>query len=79
MTTPIEAMLNAVEWTEVGKSNMKDVGDGDIPYVTHEGALDLYGVTLRVYQLSNGKRIVDAEDIARLGRDAALDASKEQK
>ena len=34
-----------------------------LPYVTHEAVLTIVDISLRVYQLSTGQRIIAAEDI----------------
>jgi hypothetical protein len=60
MTTPIDATLDALPWTVVENP---DKGDGTLPYVTHHGVLTIAGLTLRCYQLSNGQRIFDADDL----------------
>lgn len=36
-----------------------------LPYVTHEGELDIAGIKLRVYLLSDGRRVTKKEDLAR--------------
>lgn len=40
--------------------------DDGIPYATHDGVFRLGTVEIRVYQLSNGKRVLDADDMERL-------------
>jgi hypothetical protein len=56
------------------------VGNPDgLPWVTHAGVLRLGGVELRCYQLSDGRRVFDGEDVARqLGglSDEELEAAK---
>lgn len=40
--------------------------DGAAPeglHATHVGVLAFYGFDLRVYQLSNGNRVIDADDV----------------
>ena len=59
----IEKMLDAVLWEDVAEPAMTD--DTDIPYVTHVGYLDI-GQPLKCYQLSDGMRVIDAEDMERL-------------
>lgn len=36
-------------------------GDG-IPYVTHQGVLDIAGFSLRCYRLNDGRAIIDRDD-----------------
>jgi hypothetical protein len=57
----VELLLNTVEWHETG---MTDDGD-DLPYPTHKGVLNIGGIELKCYRLSNGKRVLDAESVAR--------------
>lgn len=64
--TPVDRLLAKVEWKPIEDAHLHD--DGTYPYATHEGMFDFYGVQLRCYQLSNGQRVVNAEDIAMLGR-----------
>jgi hypothetical protein len=63
MKAPIEMMIDGLVWREVHST--LDHGD-DLPFVTHEGTLELQGITLRVLQLSNGQRVIDSEDLDRL-------------
>lgn len=62
--TPTEILLNKVQWTKVAVDK-GNTGTG-MPYVTHQGTLKLDDVELRCYQLNDGRRIFDAEDIERL-------------
>ena len=36
---------------------------GDLPFVTHEGLLDIAGHQLRCYRISDGRAIINAEDM----------------
>lgn len=58
--TPIERMLDRVEWVAVPPPD----GGTSLPYATHVGELSFVGSTLRCYQLNNGMRVFDADDIA---------------
>lgn len=60
--TSIGSLLDAIEWKLVSST----LETGGLPYVKHEGVLNLGGATLRVYQLSNGQRIISSEDLERL-------------
>jgi len=33
-------------------------------HATHQGVFEIAGATFRVYQLSDGQRVIDAEDLA---------------
>lgn len=59
---PIEALLDAVEWRAVDPPQDRDEA---LPYATHEGVLKLGDVELRVAQLSDGQRVIDAADLRR--------------
>lgn len=64
MTAPIETLLDQVEWTECEDTSQK--GDEGMPYATHEGRLSLGGFNMTVYKLSNGQRVLDANDVQSL-------------
>lgn len=59
--TPIEMMLNGVEWVEM-PAVCHSTLHNDMPYTTHSGVLDLFGHKLRCHRLSNGQTVFDAED-----------------
>lgn len=57
-----EIALAGVDWQPVEV----DRGDGAIPWVTHVGSIDIGdGDRLRCYQLNDGRRIFDADDVGR--------------
>lgn len=62
--TPIEVMLDNVDWRKVEASKPFQLSD-DIPFVTHEGTLNFCGHELEVVQLSNGQRVLPAESFER--------------
>lgn len=59
----IGEMLKDVNWTAHPEPDR--VLD-DTPYATHEGSLDVLGVTLRVFRLSNGQAVIEEESLAAL-------------
>ena len=62
MTAPIEMMLDGVSWVALPA---REASKDGIPHATHEGILTFAkGVSLRCYQLSNGQRVFDADDVA---------------
>ena len=63
MTTPIAGALDALPWQAVENPNK---GDGTLPYVQHHGVLTIAGLSLRGYQLNDGRRIFDADDMRSL-------------
>lgn len=57
---PIEVMLDKVDW-KATKHDSTTVSE--LPYATHSGVLDLFGLKLRCYLLNTGERVFDADDI----------------
>lgn len=64
--TPIEMMLDGIEWTAIDapldprKLGLAD----DVPVATHRGELRIgNNAPIRCYQLSDGRRIMDADDV----------------
>ncbi len=55
---------------DIESLEMKPVGRvraaSGVPYVTHEGVMELPGISFRVLQLSNRKRIIPSDDFARV-------------
>lgn len=60
--TPVDDALDRVEWHPCDVVASID----GIPHATHSGVLKLGTVELKVYQLSDGRRIIDAADLAAL-------------
>jgi hypothetical protein len=60
MKQPIEAALDALEWKPIADENIHE--DGTYPYATHEGVLEIGTMKLKVYQLSDGKRVIAHDD-----------------
>lgn len=58
MKTPIEQLLDTVDWQE-GNPEPDDSG---LPYATHKGVLELFGVKLRCYRLNDGRALFHADD-----------------
>ena len=61
---PIEQLLSNIEFVPISDELIKK--SDDMPYVTHEGVLDIGGVKIQVYQLSNGQRVISEGEIARV-------------
>lgn len=58
----IDVLLDRIDWTPVDRSPQ----DGSLPHVTHEGILNIGpDVSLTVYQLSDGQRVIDQDDFER--------------
>ena len=62
MKLPIDRMLSQIEWQKVDHIPPDTYS---LPYVTHCGVLVIGDINLKVYQLNNGKRIIDEEDLNR--------------
>jgi hypothetical protein len=60
--TPFAAMLDALDWQPAGPEPDPD----GLPTVTHRGVLTIAGVELHVFRLSDGRRVVDPTNLARL-------------
>jgi hypothetical protein len=59
--TPIEMMMDGVSWRAVDGGSLDP--DSDLPYVTHEGVLEIGGMSMRVYRISTGQAIINADDM----------------
>ena len=60
--TWIDILFDAVAWLPVETPEHS----GEIPHTTHEGVLKIGDSSLKVYTLSDGQRIVDADDMHEL-------------
>jgi hypothetical protein len=60
--TGLEKALDGVDWKPIERIQVV----GHDVYATHEGFIHLDEETLHVFKLSNGERVVDADDISRL-------------
>jgi hypothetical protein len=61
--TPIETLLDAVDWQPTGDNEVE--GDG-LPVATHSGIWHFMGQDIRVYRLNTGKAIIHADDMHRI-------------
>lgn len=59
---PIEQMLASIPWTAIEQT---DPIDGSMPYATHVGALKIGDFEFKCYTLNDGRRVFDADDVAR--------------
>jgi hypothetical protein len=57
---PMDVLLDAVEWEVVEGAAPDDDG---MPYATHTGVLVIAGMQLRCFQLNDGRRMINAEDV----------------
>ena len=56
-------LLDSVVWTPVIAGDVIKLDTGNIPHVTHQGIFKVGGFEFRAYQLSDGNRILDADDV----------------
>ena len=60
---PIELLMDGITWNSLpGKWPF----ESDVPVATHSGILTIGGISLQVYQLSNGQRVIAEEDLEKL-------------
>ena len=58
--SPMRYIMDGVQREQVvGTQGNSD----DLPWVTHQGVFDFAGARLRCYQLSDGQRVFDADDV----------------
>jgi hypothetical protein len=58
--SPMSYIMDGVHWEQVA---VAQCCDDDLPWVTHQGVFDFAGARLRCYQLSDGQRVFDADDV----------------
>lgn len=58
----IDQLTDAIEWTETPLPSGLESGE---VYATHSGKLVIGSLALRVYQLSDGTRVIDGDDLHR--------------
>jgi hypothetical protein len=61
--TPIDRIMEAVEWKPL-PAPIGDEAKG--LYATHDGVLAIGGLRFRCYQLNDGQRLLDADDVERV-------------
>ena len=62
MKTPTEQMLDTLDYTPTNDKPNKD----GLPYVTHEGILQLGEISIKVYVLNTGQRIIAEEEMEKV-------------
>ncbi len=63
MNEPMKQLLDAVLWRKVEYETDPSMISDSLPHVTHEGMLEMMNFKFRVYQLSSGERVIDADDL----------------
>lgn len=61
MSIQFDKLLDSVQWTPTNLTP-----EDGAPYATHTGQITVDGVELCVYLLSDGARVIDAEDLSDL-------------
>jgi len=56
--TPIEMMLDGVEWTPIGPIEIENPPEG-LPYATHEGILHIGDLDIKVFRLNTGQAVIE--------------------
>ena len=59
MKSPIETLLDQVEWKETPETESVE----GLPYATHEGVMRVGDFEFKCYQLSNGTRVISKESM----------------
>lgn len=75
-SSPIEMMLEGVQWVQAPNQPQDRHDYTGLPYATHSGIWEFQGHQIKVYRLSNGKAIIDADDFWKI-LGVTDDASKE--
>jgi len=63
MKTVMDVILDSLEWKPTGEPDQYEGDDAALPYATHEGVLQIGNASLRCFQLSDGRRVFDLDDI----------------
>ena len=56
-------MLDSLDWKPTGAPDHFEDERAALPYATHEAVLQIGSARLRCFQLSNGQRVFDADDV----------------
>lgn len=69
-TLPIDFYLDQnADWKPAHMEPPADWKPGDLPYATHEGALEIFGHKLRCCRLNTGEAVFIAEDMEAMMKD----------
>lgn len=60
MKRPIDKLFDTVQWVRLSPIVLTG---GYVPYATHSGILHVGELEFKVYQLSNGQRVIAEEDM----------------
>lgn len=62
---PADELMDTVEWVPLPAPQPSEIEPG-LPYATHAGLLKIGDVELQCYQLSDGRRVIDAADVEKM-------------
>lgn len=65
LLSPIEMMMDGLTWVPVKHDELANDSDDGLPIATHEGILNIAGIELKCFRLSNGQAVIDAESMER--------------
>lgn len=63
MNVAFDALLDGAEWKALDLKGARFTDEPDALYATHEATLEIGDSTLRCYQLNDGQRVFDADDV----------------
>jgi hypothetical protein len=72
-TTPIDAMMETIQWSSIWINEPPPTPEDGIPYATHEGTLNIGGFEFHCYQLSDGKRVISEESMVKFFEGAFIE------
>lgn len=73
MKTPIDMMFDGAQWVAIENPQI----DENLPFATHTGKLEIMGVEVVCYRLSNGQALIAPESMAALfGFDSVAEFEK---
>lgn len=61
--TAIDALLDSLEYEKVEYVAVDSESQDGLAHITHQGRLRIGEMELRVYVLSSGERVIDADDV----------------
>jgi hypothetical protein len=61
-----ESLSKDVDWEEIDLEGARFTDEPDALYATHKGVFKIGAAEIRTYQLNNGERVLDADDVIAL-------------
>jgi hypothetical protein len=62
MKTPIDMIMDGIEWRPI-TGVLRDDSGSFLPSATHEGILRIMDFEFKCYQLSDGRRVINGDDV----------------